>query len=706
MNQVTNIHTSKSGPISGSLFSQQQTKPLGHFPSSNVSDLNKRSSTFTSYVSSPSKNGLQPGNISSSTVLAGVPYSVQSGLGASTLNSSLNKTNPISNLQNTVSSIQTVPSVTLGKERLSLPRTSYGNTPISFALGDANKARNLLSGGTQVVSSLEKSASTVPKPHAGQQILTHPAQLKTSPSKLISNMVPGIGSPNRTTIVKGSVLPPLRPKKIIPRPLPSQNVATGISGEQHNVQIGIQSNLLTQGVKGKVVATTKGQPLIAIQPKRLITSQGGISSSLANQNALNLAKPNQSLAGNFTIGPKVQTQNQVYNSLLVQPKKSSIQSGNQVAQSNVPLTNLIQLQPKQIAPKPQDHSVSFPVPAKQKLSQEQVQIQQQLVQSLLAQSQQFAGQANVSLVVKNEPQNNGGDKESVAQQQNHLKELLQRTQMLQQVMQVRRIQQQQQQQQKIPPVTNVQVNTTAAPSQLETNQTSALQSLINSSLVRQGQPKLQHSAVQQTTPVTPPPTLVSQTKNTFNTKQLQEFLVKNPVLAQQLKQLNLKQANTSGNVNTTTATTSVKNAVQLQKTVKPTVTSQIAAPVTKKLVVASSGVQPQSLVISQAQRSEQKATTAAPQKVLIVQQSNSGAASTVGQPRVLLQTKEGRPILLSQEQFRQIQQQLAAKNLNLQGKLVTTTTTTKSQVVLKANDASSAKVSQFTLFKKSVQKLF
>ena len=630
-------------------------------------------------------------------MLAGVPYSVRSGLGASTLNSSLNKTNPISNLQNTVSSIQTVPSITLGKERLSLPRTSYGNTPISFALGDVNKARNLLSGGTQVVSSLEKSASTVPKPHAGQQLLTHPAQLKTSPSKLISNVVPGIGSPNRTTVVKGSVLPPLRPKKIIPRPLPSQNVATGIPGEHHNVQIGIQSNLLTQGVKGKVVATTKGQPLIAIQPRLVITSQGGgVSSSLANQNALNLAKPNQSLAGNFTVGPKVQMQNQVYNSLVVQPKKSSIQSGNQVAQSNVPLTNLIQLQPKQIAPKPQDHSVSFPVPAKQKLSQEQVQIQQQLVQSLLAQSQQFAGQANVSLVVKNEPQNSS-DKE-----QNQLKELLQRTQMLQQVMQMRRIQQQQQQQ-KIPAVTNVQlVNTTAAPSQLETNQTSALQSLINSSLVKQGQPKLQHSAVQQTTPVTPTPTLVSQTKNTFNTKQLQEFLVKNPVLAQQLKQLNLKQANASGNVNTTTATTSVKNVVQLQKTVKPTVTSQIAVPVTKKLVVGSA-VQPQTLVISQTQRSEQKATPAAPQKVLILQQSNSGAATTVGQPRVLLQTKEGRPILLSQEQFRQIQQQLAAKNLNLQGKLVTTTT--KSQVVLKVNDTSSAKVSLLH-FLKNLSKSF
>ena len=474
-------------------------------------------------------------------------------------------------------------------------------------------------------------------------------------------------------------------------------MATGIPGEHHNVQIGIQSNLLTQGVKGKVVATTKGQPLIAIQPRLVITSQGGgVSSSLANQNALNLAKPNQSLAGNFTVGPKVQMQNQVYNSLVVQPKKSSIQSGNQVAQSNVPLTNLIQLQPKQIAPKPQDHSVSFPVPAKQKLSQEQVQIQQQLVQSLLAQSQQFAGQANVSLVVKNEPQNSS-DKE-----QNQLKELLQRTQMLQQVMQMRRIQQQQQQQ-KIPAVTNVQlVNTTAAPSQLETNQTSALQSLINSSLVKQGQPKLQHSAVQQTTPVTPTPTLVSQTKNTFNTKQLQEFLVKNPVLAQQLKQLNLKQANASGNVNTTTATTSVKNVVQLQKTVKPTVTSQIAVPVTKKLVVGSA-VQPQTLVISQAQRSEQKATPAAPQKVLILQQSNSGAATTVGEPRVLLQTKEGRPILLSQEQFRQIQQQLAAKNLNLQGKLVTTTT--KSQVVLKVNDTSSAKVSLLH-FLKNLSKSF
>ena len=325
-----------------------------------------------------------------------------------------------------------------------------------------------------------------------------------------------------------------------------------------------------------------------------------------------------------------------------------------------------------------------------------MQIQQQLVQSLLAQSQQFAGQANVSLVVKNEPQNSS-DKE-----QNQLKELLQRTQMLQQVMQMRRIQQQQQQQ-KIPAVTNVQlVNTTAAPSQLETNQTSALQSLINSSLVKQGQPKLQHSAVQQTTPVTPTPTLVSQTKNTFNTKQLQEFLVKNPVLAQQLKQLNLKQANASGNVNTTTATTSVKNVVQLQKTVKPTVTSQIAVPVTKKLVVGSA-VQPQTLVISQAQRSEQKATPAAPQKVLILQQSNSGAATTVGEPRVLLQTKEGRPILLSQEQFRQIQQQLAAKNLNLQGKLVTTTT--KSQVVLKVNDTSSAKVSLLH-FLKNLSKSF
>lgn len=684
MNQVTNIQTSKSGPISGGLFSQQQTRPLGHFPSSSGSDLNKHSSTFTSYVRPPSKNGL-PGNISSSSVHTNVPYSARSDLGTSTLN----KTSPISNLQNTVSSIQTVPSVTLGKERLPLPRTSYSNTPISFALGDANKARNLLSVGTQVVSSLEKSGSTIPKPHASQQLLTHPVQLKPSPSKLIS----GIGSPNRTTIVKTSVLPPLRPKKIIPRPSPSQNVAAGISGEQHNIQVGVQGNLLPQGVKGKVVVTTKGQPLIAIQPKLLITSQGGVvSNSLANQNPLNLGKPNQPLASNFTIGPKVQTQNQVFNSLVVQPQKSSIQSGNQ---SNVPLTNLVQLQPKQIAPKPQDHSVSFPVPAKQKLSLEQVQIQQRLLQNLLGQtqqkqSQQFAGQANVSLVVKNEAQSNSGDKESVAKQQNQLKELLQQTQMLQQVMQVRRMQQQQQQQQpqKIPPVTNVQVNATAAPSQLETNQTSALQSLINSSLVRQGQPKLQQSVVQQTIPATP--TLVGQTTDIVNTKQLHEFLKKNPAFVQQLEQLNLKQANTSGNINTA-ATTSVKNVVQLQKTVKPAVTTQVAIPVTKKLVVASSVLQPQVPVINQAQRTDQKAAIAGPQKVLIIQHSNSGATTTVGQPRVLLQTKEGRPILLSQEQFRQIQQQLAAKNLNLQGKLVTTTT--KSQVVLKANDTSSVKVS-------------
>ena len=689
---------SNSGIVSGGLLQQQQTKPLVHFSYSTASDLNLCTSPFMSRnVSSPVTNGI-PANVNSST--GHVPYSTRSEPGGSAFTTSVKQTSP--KLQNAVSAAQSMPSLSVGKEPVPPARTSFVNTPISFAFGDANKARNLLSGGTQVVSSLEKPAVV-------QQAMGHSVELKASPTKLGSNIVPGIGTQNRTTNVKGSQLPPLRPKKIVPRPLTQKNTATAITGDLHNTQVGMQGGLLTQGIKGKVVGCTKGQPLIAIQPKLVITSQTNVASGgLGNQNTLTVGKTSQTLGSNLTIGAKLQAplQNQILNSLTVQQPKSSIQNASQVTQSKVSLTNFAQLQPKQIAPKP-NQSVGYSVTGKPAMSHEHSQLQQQLVQSLLAQakqnqSQQFTAQTSTGTMQKGEKLGDSTDKQQNFAQQQDLKELLQRNQMLQQVFQVQRGQQPQ----NSTPVTNVQANVTAEPSHIGTNminqyakptssgvisQSSPLQSLINSTLVGQGQLKLQQSVGQPTNSVNVTTSLTGQMKSAVNTKQLQQLLEKNPVLAQQLKQINLKQSNITGNITNTSTASSVKNVVQLQNPGKTPVTtvSQVPTAGTKKLMVATSGAQPQPLVINQAQRMDQKA--AVPQKVLIVQQSNAGAAATtVGQPRVLLQTKEGRPILLSQEQFKQIQQQLASKNLSIQGKLVTATT--KPQVVLKPSEASSTKV--------------
>jgi hypothetical protein len=616
-----------------------------------------------------------------------------------------------------------------------------GNNGLSSSTGtrsidlSASKARNLLSTGSISLTSAEKPASVSPKQNVNQ---------KLTPPRLVT-------SPHAGTTASPLSLPVLRPKNIAPRP---QNTSVTPAG-QNNSQISIQGSVLTQGLKTTPI---KAQPqLVAIRPKIVVAqpnaSVSGLNSQMNSGNAT--VRPKQTLQNTYTIGPKGQLTKQI---LTVPQLKQGI-TNQPINASKSGLANLVQLQPKQIAPKPEQVSTSQT--GKAKLIQDQTQLQ--LVQSLLA--QQSSG-SNLS-------QENLSKQQSVLQQ-NQLKKLLQQNQLVQQALQVRTQQQQQQQltqtqQQQHTPTQQQQQNMALLQMKLPSS---------NSSTVLQ-QDKTQIALSQSTA------NLASQLKEAINTKQLQQFLEKNPIVAQQLKQLNMRQAamtaNTrqqavTGNTVSISNATPVKTVTQLQKPAatvgqlhkgtvnqlqtvtqlqkgtlntnqkpsltigqlqKPTIinqvpkaavtnvsqlqkgpmnkTTQIAKPAatsvanltlpsTKKLVSIPSTGQVTQITIpaggqtTSVQKSDQKSVTT--QKVVIVQNANTGSLSTVGagQPKVLLQTKEGRPILLSQEQFRQIQAQLASKNLSIQGKLVTTApvgtttaTTVKPQVVVKS-EASTTKV--------------
>ena len=602
---------------------------------------------------------------------------------------------------------------------------------------EASKARTIL-------TSVEKPIVLSPKQNLNQKLT--PPRLVTSPQA---------GSSVSPQSNKGSSLslPILRPKNIAPRP---QNTSMSQAG-QGNSQITIQGNVLTQGLK-----TTP--QLVAIRPKIVVAPSAtgsGLNSQVNSGNST--VRPKQTLQNTFTLGPKGQQTKQI---LTVPHLKQGI--ANQPA-SKSGLANLVQLQPKQIAPKPEQVAAAHSGKAKL--------IQDQLVQNLLAQSQ-FGVQTNVGQKDLKQSGNLGQEnltKQQNILQQNQLKKLLQQNQLVQQALQVRA----QQQQQQIPPQTQQQ--TQAHTQQPQQQNMPLLQMKLpastSSTIVQQDKTQIPLSQSTVTTA-----NLASQLREAINTKQLQQFLEKNPIVAQQLRQLNMRQAGlTAGNTRPTQAvsgnTTPVKTVTQLQKPTatvgqlqkstvtqlptvtqlqkatlnqkpsltvgqlqKPTIINQLTKAATnvvqlqkpiqkgavnkvtqitkpaatsvahvtltnpKKVVSIPSTGQVTQITIpaggqsTSVQKSDQKSVTT--QKVVIVQNANTGSLSTAGagQPKVLLQTKEGRPILLSQEQFRQIQAQLASKNLSIQGKLVTTApvgattaATVKPQVVVKS-EASSTKV--------------
>ena len=616
-------------------------------------------------------------------------------------------------------------------------QTTISNSPLTFAFSDAGKARNIL------------STSSVSLPAVNQPVVLSPQQntkqqAQTPPRLTQSAMIRPQGSP----------LPTLKPKGIAPRP---QTLTTN-AGQMS--QITIQGNTLTSGVK-----TTPMKPqLVAIRPKIVISQSSATGSGISSQTST-AARSKQTLQNTFTLGGKAQPQlaKQIISNLSVPQLKQGV--SNQVI-GKAGLGNLVQLQPKQIAPKPEQVSAA----GKGQLNQTQA----QLVQSLIAQNQaQFGVMANVG---QNDLKATNLSQDSLTQQkimqQNQLKKMLQQNQLVQQALQVRTQQQ----------------NT-----QVQQQNTQTQQQQQNVALLQMKSPPSSSAAIlsgQQTKVQIPSKQisvntadLASQLREAINNKQLLQFLEKNPLVTQQLLQLNMRQAEVAGRQQGVTMTTSsvtpVKSVTQLQKSSpttsqlakgtvnqlqtlaqmqkspitpnqkpvvtvtqfqKPNIISQQPKPITnivqlqkssatsvtqipkvvasnttkpsiavtlpnpKKIVSIPSSGQATQLSIPSvaqstiAQKSDQKPVTQ--QKVVIVQ--NAGSVSTVsaGQPKVLLQTKEGRPILLSQEQFRQIQAQLASKNLSIQGKLVTaapvsnSTTTTagvKTQVVVK-NEPTTAKV--------------
>lgn len=621
------------------------------------------------------------------------------------------------------------------------------NTSLSIAFGDTGQARHIEPSNT--VLSLPTAASS-PKQSTNQHVenLTPPRFVRS----------PQTGPCNSVASSKVSPLPTLRPKGITPLP---QNLLTSV-GQNTSQKIRIQGNVVTQA------------QLVSIRPK-IVIAQSNAGGPTGQMNST--ADHKQVLQNTFALGAKGQQQ---------LPKQVNINTMTHLTQTlpNQPvskpgLTNLIQLQPKQIAPKPEQ--VPTLQTPKAKLDQSQL----QLVQSLLGTQQaQFAQKSTTQ----------GPSQENLTQQQqqriaqqNQLKSLIHQNQLVQQALQIRakqQLQQQSTQQQQATPqqqqFTQSQQQTTQ---QQHVQQQPTQQQKLSLHQMKTTPSNAPSSSIPSLQPAKLPipatinaVNLAAQLREAINNKQLHQFLEKNPIVAQQLKQLNMRQASLASNreqgVIAGNTSTSVKSVSQLQKPTigqvqkgivaqsqnagtvgqkpsltigqyqKGTVINQLSKPTTnisvrtapnlpkfstsnvtrsaethvtasntKKIVsVSSTGNitipatgQVKHITIPSggqstiAQKSDQKPVTT--QKVVIVQ--NSNAISTVqsaGQPKVLLQTKEGRPILLSQEQFRQIQAQLASKNLSIQGKLVTTAqvttttaTTVKPQVTVKS-EASTPKV--------------
>ena len=728
----------------------QQSTPLAHF-SFPASSGNGQGNFLANNLSSVT-NGLS--NNARTNDLSAVGSTGSSGISVNSPHLLTSKPN----IQNT-SILSSAGAKQVGVTTL---QTTLTNSPLSFAFNDSGKTRSILSTSSVSLAMADKPITVSSKQTINQQAT------KSTP-------------PRRPQNVKALPLPILRPKGIAPRP---QNAVTPADG-----------NLLTQGIK---TVPIKGQPqLVAIRPKLIIAQSNPSGSGQNTQASLGTlnTRPKQNLQNAFTLGAKGQTQmpKQILNTVTVPQLQQGV--SNQIGKSG--LAGLVQLQPKQIAPKPEQ--VSTAQSGKGKQTQDQTYLQ--LVQNLLAHPQ-FGAQTNVGQ--KDLKQASGLGQENLTQQQklaqqNQLKKLLQQNQLVQQALQVR-VQQQQQQQQLS------QQQQQLSQQQLPQQQISQQQQQLSQpqQVSQQQQLTLSHSQQQQqqallqmkspqtnSSPVTatqqaqlqvPSATinaanLASQLKEAINTKQLQQFLEKNPVVAQQLRQLNLRQAAllsntrqqnvTPGNTISTTVATPVKTIVQLQKPtalmvgeLQKTTGNQLQTvgilqkPVINQLQKPAQSVPhlpkttlnqlqkpstnltlPQNPVVSSMtklqkagatnivtqlpkstaslthvtianpkkvitipstgqntsmQKTDQKPATT--QKVVIVQNSNAlgMAAANDGQPKVLLQTKEGRPILLSQEQFKQIQAQLASKNLSIQGKLVTASPVTtktaamKPQVVVKS----------------------
>ncbi|CAB3981106.1 Hypothetical predicted protein [Paramuricea clavata] len=774
------------------VFSTTNSQSSNNQPSQSISTssahINKQS-TPLAHLSFLSNAGNAPGNFLGNKA-SSINNGVQTNTGTSNLTTASNSRsiNLASNNHNLVTSgIQSVNNLGSTKPlTIGIPSSQPANVPLSFGFGDASKARNILSTSSVPLLTVAKPTVASAKQSVTQQ---------STPPRLVASPQAGLSATVRPQNLKSSPLPILRPKGIAPRP---QN--TLIPGAQNNSQITIQGNVLTQGPK---TTPMKGQPqLVAIRPKIVIAQPNTSGSGLDGQtnSGNSTARPKQAVQNTFTLGGKGQPQlpKQILNTLTVPHLKQGMQN-QAVGKSG--LASLVQLQPKQIAPKPEQ--VSTAQIGKAKLTQD-LQVQTALLQSLLAQGQ-FGVQTNAGQKDLKQGTNLGQDNSAQQQklfvQQNQLKKLIQQNQLVQQALQVRQAQQQQQQlTQSQQAHTQQQQQHTQSHSQQQQQHTQQQQQNMallqmkspplntNNTTMPTQQVKLQVPSSQITLNAA---NLASQLKEAINTKQLQQFLEKNPIVAQQLKQLNMRQAGlavnarqqgVSGNTVTVSSATPVKTVTQLQKPTatiaqvqkgtvnqlqtvtqlqkstinlnqkpsltigqfqKPAVINQLAKPTAnvnqlqkpavssithlqkgvttnitqiakpavipnpKKVIsIPSTGQVTQITTLSAGtniQTSNQKPVTGTTQKVVIVQNANSMPTLTPGQPKVLLQTKEGRPILLSQEQFRQIQAQLASKNLSIQGKLVTaapvtttTATTVKPQVVVKT-EATTPKVNQKVL---------
>ena len=671
-------------------------------------------------------------------------------------------------------------------------KTTLSNAPLSFAFNDAGKAKKHLSTGSTSVLTVDKPNATSPKQGGGQQLQ------KVTPPR--SSSQSGPTTTVRSQNIKASPLPTLKPKGVVPRPQNSSN-----PGGQNTSHITIQGNVLTQGLKTTPIKVPS--QLVAIRPKIVIAQSNANVSGLSSQ-TVSTARPKQGLQNTFTLGAKGQSQltKQILSNVPVPQLKQGV-SNQPIGKSS--LANLVQLQPKQIAPKLEQ---VFTVPnVKGKLASDQAQLQ--LVQSLIAQSQsQFGLQSNAAQKDLKALGQDGVTQQQKIVQQNQMKKIFQQNQLVQQALQVRAQQQltqsqaqlaqtqkqqqqltQTQQQQQLAQTQQQQQLTQAQQQQL--TQTQQQQQLAQTQQQQQNMALLQMKNTPQSAStvmstqvknLAPSATinavnLASQLREAINNKQLQQFLEKNPIVAQQLKQLNMRQTGLAANsrqsvtlptssataVNTVTqlqkpmatigqpqkaTVNQLQTAAQLQKSTvtqgqkptltvgqlqKPVIVNQLstsaanitqvqhsgtaqiqkagttdatvqiakptATPATSVKVVSMASTS-QVAVPSTGQTTVQKPgqKPVATQKVVIVQNTSAGAVPTVsaGQPKVLLQTKEGRPILISQEQFRQIQAQLASKNLSIQGKLVTTTpvvstaaaTTAKPHVVVKTEAGTKVKI--------------
>ena len=667
-------------------------------------------------------------------------------------------------------------------------KTTLSNAPLSFAFNDAGKAKKHLSTGSSSVVTVDKPNATSTKQGVSQQLQ------KVTPPR--SSSQTGPTTTIRSQNIKASPLPTLKPKGIVPRPQNASN-----SGGQNTSQITIQGNVLTQGLKTTPVKVPS--QLVAIRPKIVVAQSNANASGLSSQ-TVSTARPKQGLQNTFTLGAKGQSQltKQILSNLPVPQLKQGV-SSQTIGKSS--LANLVQLQPKQIAPKLEQ---VFTVPnVKGKLTSDQAQLQ--LVQSLIAQSQsQFGLQSNAAQKDLKALGQDGVTQQQKIVQQNQMKKIFQQNQLVQQALQVRaqeqltqsqtplaQTQKQQQQQQvtqtqqqlaQTQQLTQTQQQLTQTQQQQQLAQT--LQQQQNMALLQMKNTPQSASAVMSTQVKNLVPSttmnavnLASQLREAINNKQLQQFLEKNPIVAQQLKQLNMRQTGLAANsrqsvtlptssatpVNTVTqlqkpmatigqpqkaTVNQLQTVAQLQKSTvtqgqkptltvgqlqKPIIVNQLSTPAANMTQVQHSGTAQiqkagttdatlqiakptatpatnvkvvsmpstsQVVVPSTGQTTVQKPgqKPVATQKVVIVQNTSAGAVPTVsaGQPKVLLQTKEGRPILISQEQFRQIQAQLASKNLSIQGKLVTTTpvvstaaaTTAKPHVVVKTEAGTKVKI--------------